>query len=403
VSFLSPEVITAAELNHRAGFAMRDVTPSVASLKANDTYMGGYGFWTDRGPAESVHDPLEANAMCLTAPRSSEGMCLAIVDSLGLTGPIIKAIKADVVQRIPLTADQIFIGATHTHAAPDLLGLWGGSPPEYVASLINSTADSVVSAFENMRPATLYYSLGEGKAHNRRDWGFTDTTIVVIDAIGDNGLSLGTFVNFASHPVVSTMDNKSLSSDYVHYLREKVAEKTGATVVFVNGAIGDVNPRALREPDMWMSARTYGEAIAEAAISSMKSREPASPGVKVTRIPFTTSVENTILALAQFLGIIEEDNSGPPWNLKVATQLGRIKLGNEVEFVSVPGEALTRTGLSIKDNMDMPAEIILGLTGGSLGYFVPKDEWESGRNDNYEESVSLGSHLAGQIVQLLEE
>ena len=44
--------------------------------------------------------------------------------------------------------------------------------------------------------------------------------------------------------------------------------------------------------------------------------------------------------------------------------------------------------------------MFLGLNGGCLGYFVPADEWNE---EGYEESISLGPHVAGQLNKLAAE
>ena len=69
----------------------------------------------------------------------------------------------------------------------------------------------------------------------------------------------------------------------------------------------------------------------------------------------------------------------------------------------IDGEASTRLGLAIKNELKAPVKLFLGLSGGSLGYFIPADEWESGRNGNYEESVSLGKETSGRIESALKE
>jgi hypothetical protein len=40
--------------------------------------------------------------------------------------------------------------------------------------------------------------------------------------------------------------------------------------------------------------------------------------------------------------------------------------------------------------MQAPHKLVLGNTGDALGYFIPGDEWQTGKNNNYEESVSMG-------------
>jgi len=43
--------------------------------------------------------------------------------------------------------------------------------------------------------------------------------------------------------------------------------------------------------------------------------------------------------------------------------------------------------------------LFFGLTYDTLGYLVPPDEWMTGRNNNYEESVSLGRAAAPTVDQ----
>lgn len=392
-----------ANSTHLVGFASNDLNPSQNSLSAGDTYMGGYGLWTTRGAANKVHDSLEANALCITTlvQSPSDGFCLLIVDSLGVPGPIIDAIKQQVSAQTGLTNQQLFIGATHTHAAPDLLRLWGGSPKAYKQQLIAQSARTLITAFKKRQPARLYYAKDKAQAFNRRGWGYTDDDLVILEAISQTNEVLGVFINFAAHPVISTSQNLALSGDYVHYLRRFMRSNHSPAVVFAVGAIGDTNPMQKRDSDMWASTQRYGEKLAKTALRSLKDKHSISAGVQVQRYHFTTLIDNNTLAIAQWLGIINDYSEGPPWRVQVSSKLGRITLGNEFEALSLPGEATTRLGLRLKKELQAPAKVILGLTGGSLGYFIPQDEWQTGRNDNYEESVSLGKQVAGQITELI--
>jgi len=53
--------------------------------------------------------------------------------------------------------------------------------------------------------------------------------------------------------------------------------------------------------------------------------------------------------------------------------------------------------LPLKSSLSAPNRLFLGLTYDSLGYFLPEDEWMTGRNNNYEESVSVGRQ-AGPLL-----
>jgi hypothetical protein len=82
----------------------------------------------------------------------------------------------------------------------------------------------------------------------------------------------------------------------------------------------------------------------------------------------------------------------------VPTRVAALEMGSSLRGVTVPGEAVTRLGLPLKDALGSPYRLFLGLTYDTLGYLIPGDEWMSAPGSNYEESVSLGRQ-AGPTVQ----
>jgi hypothetical protein len=394
--------LPAVAADYRAGVAVRDVTPDQASLDAGQTYLGGYGLWKNRGAAQSVHDPLSARAFCIADAVGP--LCLVVVDSLGLSGPTVQRIARAAAVSGRIEAERVLVAATHTHAAPDVLGLWGGAPPEYGEFLIVQTAAAVGDAMAALRPADLRYAMGRAPAYNRRGWGYTDDALVVIQAHAADGTLIGSLINFAAHPVVSDAGNRAISSDFVHSLRDSFEAASGAPVMFVNGALGDATPgpRAESAPDpgdaaYWAPVERYGVALADAAVAAVAAAAPVGPGIVLRRETVDLPVANWTLSLAQRLGVLDDHMSGPPWRRRVSTSVAVLSLGTEVQAVTLPGEALTRLGLDFKARLTAPARLVLGQTGGSLGYFVPEDEWRTGRNRDYEESVSLGRDAARSL------
>ena len=78
------------------------------------------------------------------------------------------------------------------------------------------------------------------------------------------------------------------------------------------------------------------------------------------------------------------------------THCGYLRFGGLEAFAS-PGEVLTRLALPLRASLGERHRMFFGLTQDTLGYFIPEDEWMTGRNNNYEESVSMGKH-AGTIL-----
>ncbi len=114
-------------------------------------------------------------------------------------------------------------------------------------------------------------------------------------------------------------------------------------------------------------------------------------------------MSNTKFQHANLLGVLDYDfipTPPPPLDIKVKLQVNYFTLG-ELQAVTIPGEAVSRLGLSIRSHLHSPHRMILGLTNNSLGYFVGKDEWNSGRNEGYEEGVSIDSDVGEKTKKKL--
>ena len=389
-----------AEASFKVGTAIGSITPTTAQLLSTDYFMGGYGFWKDRGPARGTHDLLTVRTVCIEVDTA---VCLVVLDSLGIPGPLATQIKQTAAIQSGVPADNILISATHTHAAPDLLGLWGGSPASYRASIIDEVAATVASAYHGRVASNLTFAEGTGKAHNRRGWEFTDDDLglLAIHDPGDETL-LGAIVFFAAHPVISPMENHELSSDFVHYLREELTTKLNAPIIYFNGAIGDVNPSEQREDDFWPAADAYGKALANQVTALIHKLEPLQPTLTLDRETVRFPVENTTLNIAGLLGLLDANTKGPFWDRSIDANLNLLTIGSQLNIVTLPGEATTRLGLTLKRQLPGDYAVIIGQTEDSLGYMIPRDEWQTGRNGNYEETVSLGISSAPLVIEGLQ-
>lgn len=399
--FLASEAAgTELPTEYRFGNAVGNITPIEADLEREDYFMGGYGLWTSRGIATSIHDPLTVRAMCIAEPEPAEiaaAFCLAVVDALGVPGPMAMQIRRAVAVQTGLDPDAVIVAATHTHASPDLLGLWGGAPAKWRERVAGEAIDVIVSAWHGLMPARLYHAVGKGRATNRRGWEEVDDAVSIL-LVRDpaDTINLGVFVSFSAHPVISPADNLALSSDFVHYARESLTEALAAPVVYASGTLGDVTPGD-RGQDYWGDAADYGHLIADTALAALAQAAPVSGKIRFHREPVSLAVDNVVLGLAGALGIIESAMTGPPWDQSVETSVTAVAIGHSLAAIAVPGEPLTRLGLDLKSQMNADLPIVIGLADDSLGYFVPADEWETGRNNDYEESISLGPSAAGRI------
>ncbi len=381
------------------GVDVTDVTPTEQELAVGDLFLGAYGILTERGAATGVHDPIFARTMVLE--NRSELVSFTILDLPGIGNRPLREIREAVAARSGLDAERVLVGATHSHSAPDLQGLWGGVPVGYRDRLIALVADGIVRAHDARRPAALRVAQGEHENRNRRDWPMTDRELTVLDATGEDGVRIGTLVQFSAHPVKVGRDNRDVSRDYPGYLVDHAEAALGAPVLFFNGIVGDCSPGGTGS--QFDGAENYGVAVAESALGVMASAVDVEPRLIVKKAEWRASVTNFAFILAYRSGIVDYDAEDIPGDTGIFTQGYAFALGTNVQGVAFPGESLTRNGLPVKEAMTAPYRLFLGLTTDTLGYFIPSDEWQTGRNNDYEETLSMGQTVGDQARDRLIE
>jgi hypothetical protein len=250
----------------------------------------------------------------------------------------------------------------------------------------------MAAAWDTRAPGELRVSTGKAPANNRRGWNFTDDDMTILDAFDLEQQRLGTLVVFAAHPVILGEDNKLISCDYPGYMVQSLEDTLGAPVALFNGTLGDATPEGPRRrlPRRLRPRRDLRRAARQHRREHRRERARDRARARVSHASWVQSVDNALFKAASLLGILQYDFEMDGFEQKVTTQSTYFRLGSQVQGVAFPGESLTRNGLEIKAAMLAPHKILLGNTGDALGYFIPSDEWQTDKNDNYEEGVSLG-------------
>lgn len=403
----------------RAGAAAVNLSPRPEDLQG-ELYLGGYGGYRERGAALGIHQPVYARALALTDGR--ERLLLLTLDAVGLDNRLLGRIREGASSATGWPEDRIWVAATHTHSAPDLQGLWGGTPDAYRAYVVVRATQAARDAAGRLEPVELAAVTvrAPGFGLNRRGWAFTDESLSLLVARRRQGDLVGLLVNVGIHPTVLGPENRLISPDWVGPMIAALEEWYGGTVLFINGVQGDVEPAATSPG--FAGASEFGlrvalhadRALRQLPLPGGQSRstgpEPEAPWtllepeLRVSVGKVTLPVQNEAFIQAVQAGIAQYDveTSGSEWS--VTTRVGHAVLGRaprQAEMLTVPGEAVTRFGIQLRGLMPSPHGFVLGLTQDSLGYFIPWDEWRTGRNDGYEESVSLGLTPAVLLHQAL--
>jgi len=284
----SPKIsrVNSALARLEVGIAQVDITPPVG-ISANP--------WGKSKSAIStgVHRPLTATALAIHGDR------LRFI--LGLDLGWIGCHECDVVNfrsrlahEVGVAIDDILVNLSQTHKGPPFCiheALREGK--EFVAPYIESTIVKLISLCKTaaaMRVlADITWEYGKCELGTVRDLPVGDQVVVgfnpelqpddnlAVGRITDAaGKTIGTIVNYGCHPTSVGWESGMISPDFVGRARELVESATGAPMLYLLGASGNVAPKVQYSGDLSVADRN-GEMLGYATLATIaKMLPPAS-------------------------------------------------------------------------------------------------------------------------------
>lgn len=381
----------------RAAIAVRVVTPEPLL-----PLSGGVGA---SEPCQRKEGDLTVRALVVADDDTT--VALVSADFLGFPAVLGDRVRARV---RGISPENILIGATHTHSAPDPYGFpdeTGKTSADlnYLRSVADRAGDAIQEALGRLEPVAIKVATGEFKgriAYNAYAEALFDPRGSVVAFIGvDDGLVRGTLVNYAVHPEVLGSRQGICSPDLVGPLYARLAARGGGTGIFFNGALGGMVTADCRGPDgrdiqTWPEAVRIGEKLADEAlrvVAGAPLQREARLECRATTVRFP--VESPVLRAVM---------QGSPMGYKtdaegrVATQVNWIRLGT-AQMLTVPGEALPNLGAYVKRKMGGESPMLLGLTNDAFGYILTKEDWGSFRRYEYISRTCLGERTGEIYVE----
>jgi hypothetical protein len=417
------------------GFAKRAITPDVGRTPV---YLAGFGH--DR-KATAVHDDLWARAVATSDGR--QRIVVVAVDLIGFFHADVLEARELLQQKAP--GATLVVASTHDHEGPDTLGLWGkgrfssGVDPKYLERVRTAIVEAAAEALSRMRPARLLLAQAPtpGLIEDGRLPRAIDDTLVALQAVAHDGTTLGTIVDWSSHPEALGGSNTAVTSDYPHFLRARIEERLGGTCVFLVGSIGGLmTPLGLKltgadgrpiPADSFALAQAVGERAADAAIAALATARPsASTALEHRSASVFVPLDNRLYRLAMFLGVLDRRvySGGRPatsfFGDDLRTEIGYLRIG-DAEALLVPAEIypeLVHGGIqdpqdpaadfpgaprerALQTLLSAPFKLVVGLANDEIGYVIPRSEWDAkapfayGRKDaQYGEENSVGPRVA---------
>lgn len=225
----------------------------------------------------------------------------------------------------------------------------------------------------------------------------------------------------------------------------------GGPAIYINGAVGGMMTTLgvnVTNPDgdsfqsaSWEKADSIGQLLGEMALDAVANGDDVvDPSLRVINKVFRAPVDNGLFKFLFMQGIVEREVFENPRtkDMEIDTEMSLVELG-PIQMLSVPGELLPElavggydgsrinapgvplidpnnpnppkldqapAGPYIKDRMPGMYPWLIGLGNDELGYIIPeynfeldpaKPYTEEAEGDHYEETNSLGPHMAGLV------
>ncbi len=387
----------------RAGIAVRPVNPDPLL-----PVSGGVG---PSHPVNRREGDLTVRALVLE--QDSTRVAIVSGDFLGFPARLGNSVRS-AVKSIP--PENILIGATHTHSAPDSYGFPDDKgntamSPKYLESVCAQMADAINEAVEKLQPATLKIATGEAKgkiAYNYYAEQLYDPRCSVIQAVDSSGQPIATLVNYAIHPEVLGSQQGICSPDLVGPLYDRIAAAKGGTAIFMNSAQGgmvtaDNRLPGRKEARTWEECQRIGKLLADEALRIIRDApEQSSPTLFCVARPLTLPVDSPLMRelLKRLPGTPGADAES------VTTQLNLVNIG-DAQILTIPGEALPNIGYYLKRKMHGRNNLLFGLTNDAFGYILTREDFNSFKRYEYITRTSLGERteevLVREALKLIDE
>ena len=450
------------------GTCARDITPVSPSLAsayeaafgvsaavnhADPVYLAGFG---NNRQATDYNDRLWARGVVLD--RKDSRVAIVSIDLIGYFKNEVDTIREMVSPSSEI--DFVLVSSTHQHEGPDTLGLWG--PDETTTGIdygyldfVNATvADCIDEASANLKKARIYYATGNSAGLSLgidpEDDGFgvadgkvlagddllapdtegriVDPTIATMQLTTRKGSSLkvlATLVNFGSHPESLGSNNTLITSDFPHYVRERIEAEYGGVAIWMAGDLGvlqgplDID---VEDPDTGMPAprRTFrfaevhGTQLAERAIEAIdavrfgKNKRPSptngapAPEISYATVdPVAIRLDNPYFRFFTAIGVLDvrrslftdgvpDDSVGfpfpPPFDgipqalgEDIQTEVSAMRIGKGAIAV-VPTELDPQIGGTYRSALvnatGVEHSFIAGLGNDQIGYQVPAEKFD---------------------------
>lgn len=293
----------------RAGFGRADMTPKFS------LGLSGYDNAETRR-SNGVKDPIYMT--CVALSDGEQTILLMTADVLGLNGALIERIRTPVYLATGVPMENIFVGATHTHSAPDL-SIEDAQKMQFMQLFYDAANKAAMAAMEDLAPAKLqaataefpdmtfvrHYLMNDGTYYGS-NFGSTrsgfqdhatqkDAQMVLLKLDREEKQDI-LLMNWQAHPArASQIGYNLISADFVGVVRSTLEQQTGMHFAYFTGASGNQNQDSLISSEKHgMSWYQYGQRLAQYAIQVMNGlKDVEDTQIKTVSIKYEAEIDHS--------------------------------------------------------------------------------------------------------------
>ncbi len=391
----------------RASVVKVDITPD------RPQYMRGYGARVSSG----VHMPIHHRVLALDDGKRK--MIIASTEVCLISPTEYDRVAAEIQKIHGVPPIDFLWTATHTHSAPELgpPSMGGVYMPQrhtyqydgdYTRETTRKLVDAVGQALSQLEPARLGIGWGASEANvNRRERrengkihlgknpdGATDRKIGVLKIVKKDSEDLiATLANYAIHGTVLGGKNLLISGDAPGVVSAHVEEKTGAPMLFINGAAGNIAPiysvfPTPEEGRLDEFKTLLGDRILEAQRGITAYRD--APALHPAEIVFESPRKAGLDWPADLAAYSRATAGGNPL---VRMPCRSLKIDDDILIWSAPIELFCEISNEVRETSPFPFTFYFGYTNGWIGYLPTEKAFDEG---GYEPQVTPFTPAAGR-------
>lgn len=308
-------------------------------------------------------------------------------------------VTADLQKETGISPKHVLWSVTHTHAAPEVgpsdmyKALLGRSDHdwdrEYTARVSRALIDAVRNAREKLEPARLAFGTGVAFANiNRRAKdvdgrvslglnpdGPADRQLNLIRLSRPDGSLIALVVNYAMHGTVMSGQNLKISGDGPGTVTNYLEQKLGATVLYVNGAAGNLAPIYSVYPTPQSGHLSqFRVLLGDRVLAAVQSMGAGSGDVNITHgEKIVETPRKPDLSWPQELAAYTTTASSPLVRLPI-----RFVRINDTLIWSAPVELFCEISMDVRDRSPFSNTFYFGYTNGWFGYLTTEKGFEEG-------------------------